>query len=117
MSSDSQGIDGAALLRLSEDGERVETSKGAQVLVRTVKFLWAYCRTAKATQTPVPAETLARFPRLDHYTANQITEAGDLRAGCHYIPFAEIEYIAQKLHLPPFNGAPAEAPAIPAASE
>lgn len=106
-----------AALRLSEDGSRVETSRSAQVLVRTVRFLWAFCATAKATQTPVPADTLARFPRLTHYTCDEIDAQGNVRAGCHFIAFVEIEGIARQLGLPPFNGQPAEAPAIPAASE
>ncbi len=104
----------AAALRLSEDCTRVETSRGAQVLVRTVRFLWAYCSTAKATAKAVPAETLARFPRLDHYSCNEIDAAGNVRAGCHFLPFVEIEGIARALGLPPFNGEPAEVPAIPA---
>ncbi len=105
---------GTAALRLSVERDRVETSQGAQVLVRTVRFLWAFCRNAKATQTPVDRETLARFPRLDNYSANAIDAGGNLTAGCHKIPFAEIEGIARELGLPPFNGEPAEAPTIPA---
>ncbi len=108
---------GTAALRLSVERDRVETSQGAQVLVRTVRFLWAFCRNAKATQTAVDSETLARFPRLDHYSANAIDAGGNLTAGCHRIPFAEVEGIARELGLPPFDGSPAEAPTIPQAEE
>lgn len=100
---DSDGFRGNAILRLSEDGSRVETSQGAQVLVRTVSFLWAFCAKARATQTAVARETLERFPRLDHYKADEIDSKGNLSAGCHKIPFAEIQAIAQALNLPPFN--------------
>ncbi len=111
------GFAGTSALRLSSDRDRVETSQGAQVLARTVKFLWAFCSEAKRTQTPVAAETLARFPRLDYYYAREIDASGNLTAGCHRIPFGEVEYIARELGLPPFNGAPAESPTIPDAQE
>lgn len=94
---------GNALLRLSDDGTRVETSQGAQVLVRTVKFLWAFVAKARATHTALDAETVARFPRLDHYAVNEINQFGDLLAGCHRIPFDEVQAIARALNLPPFS--------------
>lgn len=105
-----------ALLRLTEDQTRVETTQGAQVLVRTVKFLWPFCAKAQATKTAVPAEIISRFPRLDHYQAEAISENGDLKAGCHRIPFGEVQRIAQALSLPPFNAQEAAqcVPAIPA---
>lgn len=108
---------GTSALRLSVDGSRVETSQGAQVLVRTVRFLWAFCRHAKATGAALDSETLARFPRLDNYRADSIDAGGNLSAGCHRIPFAEVENIARALNLPPFDGAPAEAPTIPESAE
>ncbi len=102
-----------AALRLSIHRDRVETSQGAQVLVRTVSFLWAFCRTAKAKGEAVAPDVIARFPRLDNYNASAIDARGNLTAGCHRIPFAEIEYIARELGLPPFDGSPAEVPSIP----
>lgn len=113
LTSEQRAAGFSCVLRLSSDRSRVETSQGAQVLVRTVRFLWAFCSTAKATQTAVASEVLARFPRLDNYTCNEIDSAGNVRAGCHFIPFAEVETIARELGLPPFNGEPAEAPEIP----
>ncbi len=113
----SPGFDGNAALRLSVDGSRVETSQHAQVLTRTVRFLWAFCRHAKAMAEPVAAEVVARFPRLDNYNASSIDAGGNLTAGCHRIPFAEVEGIARELGLPPFDGTPAEAPTIPESAE
>ncbi len=104
----------SAALRLNAERDRVETSQGAQVLVRTVRFLWAFCRSAKAAGVAVDAETVARFPRLDNYAAQSIDAGGNLVAGCHRIPFGEVEGIARELGLPPFDGSPAEAPTIPA---
>jgi hypothetical protein len=102
-----------ALLRLSVDGSRVETSKGAQVLTRTVRFLWAFCMDAKRNALPVAADLIARFPRLDNYNASAIDAGGNLTAGCHRIPFAEVQEIARALKLPPFNGELPQAPTIP----
>lgn len=93
-----------AALRLSKDKTRVETSQGAQVFLRTVRFLWDFCAGARATNRPVPPETLERFPRLDHYTCDGIDAHGNLRVGCHRIAFAELASIALTLNLPPFNG-------------
>lgn len=109
----------AAALRLSADGSRVETSRGAQVLARTVCFLWPFVAKARATASAVAAETVARFPRLDHYNARSIDAHGNLSAGCHFIPFAEIERIARALNLPPFTLAEAEqcTPQIPVDAE
>ncbi len=109
------GFEANAALRLSINRERVETSNHAQVLVRTVRFLWAFCRSAKANGAAVDAGAVARFPRLDNYHVNAIDAGGNLTAGCHRIPFAEVEGIARELGLPPFDGSPAEAPTIPAA--
>lgn len=111
---DSPFFEGNCALRLSLDGERVETNRGAQVLVRTVKFLWAFCRHARSNSESVAPETVARMPRLDHYNVNAIDAGGNLKAGCHSVAFCEIEYIARELGLPPFNGAPCETPSIPA---
>jgi hypothetical protein len=105
---------GTAALRLSEDGSRVETSQGAQVLVRTVKFLWAFCMDAKRNALAVSPDLIARFPRLDNYSVNAIDAGGNLTAGCHHIPFAEVQEIARALKLPPFNGELPQAPSIPA---
>lgn len=104
---------GDSMLRLNADGSRVETNRGAQVLVRTVRFLWAFCRHARANGAAVEGETIERFPRLDHYTVHAIDEKGNLLVGCHRIAFEEVETIARQLDLPPFDGSPAEVPAVP----
>ncbi len=114
---DSPFFQGNCALRLSLDRERVETNKGAQVLVRTVKFLWAFCSTARRLSASVAPATVAQFPRLDHYSVNEIDAGGNVTAGCHSIAFSEVEYIAKELGLPPFNGQPEEAPTIPQAEE
>jgi len=107
------GYLGNAALRLSVDGTRVETSQGAQVLVRTVRFLWEFCAHARATKTAVAEQTVSRFPALDYYKVNSIDAFGNVSAGCHCIPFAEVEGVARALNLPPFNGEPAQSPQIP----
>lgn len=114
---DSPMFEGNCALRLSVDRDRVETNLGAQVLVRTVSFLWAFCRTARASSEAVADDVVTRFPRLDNYNAQFIDAGGNLKAGCHSIAFSEIEYIARELGLPPFNGAPADLPQIPQAQE
>ncbi len=104
---------GNAALRLSQARDRVETSSGAQVLVRTVKFLWPFVAKAKAEGTAVESATIERFPRLDNYAARSIDENGNLIVGCHQIAFEEVELIARALELPPFTAAEALASAWP----
>ena len=110
-----RGTGGNYLLRLSADRSRIETSQGAQVLTRTVAFIWPYCYAARKAGFPVSCAILERFPRLDNYSADAIDAAGNLRAGCHQIPFAEVEYIAKKLGLPAEPLAPVLIVATPSA--
>ena len=85
------------ILRLSADGSRVETSKGAQVLVRSVKFLYALAKGCKDSGKGMDSVDCAMLPPLDHYRVNTITAEGHVTAGCHEINFAEVEYIARQL--------------------
>lgn len=84
-----------AYLRLSADRRRVETSQGAEVPARVCSHMWKLIG-------EVIAEGKAReFPRkaveLGHFSLDSIDEAGNVRAGCHFIPYAELRDIAARL--------------------
>ena len=72
---------------------RVETSQGAQVLLRTVKFLGQLCARVKTSGQAMPASEIAALPVLDNYTISEIDADGNVRVGCHFIAFSEIQSI------------------------
>ena len=81
-------------LRISKDGTRIETSKGAEIPVLCARRLW-----------PVVLDTMSQgksiFPgiKLGVYTLNEISKNGGIRVGCHDIAFSELQGIAQQLQL------------------
>lgn len=86
----------SAILRLSTDRTRIETSQGAKVLVESAKVLWALCKRSHDNQTftSYSKEEI----KIDFYRLNNIHN-GDISIGCHYIEFSEIEYIAKEIGL------------------
>lgn len=82
-------------LRLSIDGTEVETSKGARVPVdharkacRIIKKLVASGKTYKHNGHTI---------HVGHYRIDSIDQQGTVRAGCHVIPYSEIEYISSAI--------------------
>lgn len=88
--------DGAAYLRVTLDGEQVQTSRGAYVpvadairaisFIRAVKYLRKSDWKRDGEQCPV-----GKF-QIDRISAN-----GDIHAGCHFIKWSEIEATATAL--------------------
>ncbi|NCD11019.1 MAG: hypothetical protein EOL93_00580 [Epsilonproteobacteria bacterium] len=75
-------------LRLSDDGENIETSHGAKIPTTVAKGLW------RRLQRNESIDGMS----LGHYTVNSL-ENGVLTVGCHQIPFSELEIIAELLGL------------------
>lgn len=87
-----------AYLRLNEDKTRIETSKGAQVLVSSARILWNTIKRVKESgQEYVPSETVAERIKIDYYTLNKVTADGNIIIGCHNILYSESELIAKEL--------------------
>lgn len=79
-------------LRLSSDGENIETSRGARIPVTVAKGLWRRLQRNESIDGM----------NLGHYTVN--TFLNDiLTVGCHKIPFSELEIIAEILGLEKIN--------------
>lgn len=78
----SYSFDNPVVLRVKDD--RIETSKGAQITVKTALRLWAAINAKWSS--------LGGF-KLDNYEAQEIKD-GVLTVGCHHIPLTEIERIA-----------------------
>lgn len=99
------GRDRAAFLRLSADGRRVETSQGAEVPARVCAALWPMigeCKRGGFART-FPGGSDPGAVRLGHFLLDAIDGDGNIRAGCHFIPFAELADIAARLNFAPHN--------------
>lgn len=85
---------GQAYIRRSADGERLETSQGADVpwreAVRAFRFI-KLCR-----ERGEAFRRNGRTVRVGHFQIDSITAAGDMVAGCHRFAWAEIEKLARE---------------------
>ena len=75
------GFNNPVVLRVKDD--RIETSKGAQITVKTALRLWEV----------IKAKQSVEGFKLDNYEAQEIKD-NVLTVGCHHIPLAELERIA-----------------------
>lgn len=89
------GVDekGGAYLRLSNDGTRVETSQGAHIPVVDARRVIPLIRTVVAEARPIYNSSA----RVGSFTVDSIAANGDIKAGCHFIQFAEIDKIGKLL--------------------
>jgi len=78
-------------IRLRVVGETVETSRGAVVPLAHCRRILALCRAGKEYVHNGHTEHVGQF-RVDH-----IDVEGNVMAGCHFIPRAEIDRIAALL--------------------
>lgn len=90
-----------AFLRLSADGRRVETSRGAEVPAHVCPLVWRLVGEVRASGAP--REFAPGSVRLGHFTLDSIDAEGNVRAGCHFIPFSELADIASRLGYAPHN--------------
>lgn len=84
----------ATLLRVQ--GEEIVTSMGARVPLAAAPMVW------NLVQRAIAAGGFSKGLRtvmLGDYPLDSVDADGTLRAGCHVIPFAELELLARKLGL------------------
>ena len=74
---------------------RVETSKGAQVPISHAKRALKFVREVVARGEMFQAN--GHTFHIGHYAIDKVEADGTLHAGCHVIPYAEIERIAPEL--------------------
>lgn len=89
------GMDGGALLRVSNDGERVETSQGATVPIADAKRAIAFVDRIRKAGAGWKRNG-ERFPVGD-FQLDSVDAVGNVRAGCHSIDWIEIEALANRL--------------------
>lgn len=88
------GPNGTALVRRSPDGERLETSHGADVpwdhAVKAFRFI------ALCVERGEGFKTNGRVVRVGHFRVDEITPEGDMRAGCHTFAWGVMKALAER---------------------
>jgi len=88
------GPDGTALVRRSPDGERLETSHGADVpwdhAVKAFRFIALCVARGEAFHTN------GRVVRVGPFRVDSITPEGDMRAGCHTFKWSVMRELAER---------------------
>lgn len=79
------------LLRISADGETVETSRGAEVSKQAARRAWSLCNAARGQSFDYNG------PQIGAFTLREVRENGDMVIGCHTLKFAELERCAVAL--------------------
>jgi hypothetical protein len=90
-----RGISGV-LLRVS--GDQIESSLGARIPLEHAPRIWKLIQACRST-----GRTYAKNGHTEHagpYAIDSVSAEGELRAGCHTIPYAELELLARTLGLP-----------------
>jgi hypothetical protein len=86
----------ACMLRVS--GDQIESSMGARIPLEHAPRLWRLIQACRGS-----GRAYARNGHTEHagtYAIDAISAEGELRAGCHTIPYAELELLARTLGLP-----------------
>lgn len=79
------------------NGDRVETSKNAHFPVTHAKV--AFYKILDCVRTGTPWKTNGRTINLGNFKIDYIHENGDVKAGCHFVKYSEIERVAKELNL------------------
>lgn len=86
---------GGAYLRVSNDGQVLQSSQGAEVpmshAIRAFKFI-KLCRDGGKAWAKN-----GHSLRVGNFAVDSVSESGDIHAGCHFIEWAEIERIAKQI--------------------
>jgi hypothetical protein len=90
-------MDISPMLRVSADGERVETSWHAEFPTSQAPLVWAVIKRCKRNGKRWVAN--GEQIKLGIYAVNWIDASGNVKAGCHNVAFAECERMALALGL------------------
>ncbi len=86
----------SAMLRVDKINERVQTSLGAEVPLHQAGLAYLLvkrCRDANEGWTPLEGQSV----KLGHFSLDKVDGDGNIKAGCHYIAWTEIERIAMEM--------------------
>lgn len=89
----------ADMLRVSKDGQNVETSRGVSFPISHAKRGLALVRAVRSRAEAW--HTNGHTRHLGHYQIDSIDAQGNVKAGCHLVKWAEIERIASAIDAAP----------------
>jgi len=87
------------MLRVSKDGQAIETSRGVSFPISHAKRGLALVRAVR--ERGESWHTNGHTLRLGHYQIDSILPDGTVKAGCHTVKFSEIEAIAPAIEAAP----------------
>jgi|GEM_PF-5565243 len=79
-------------LRINKDGDRIQTSRDAEIDIKHASILWKMIQKAKRISKDINENIKLGFFELD-----KIYKNGDIKVGCHYIKYEQLENIAKQL--------------------
>ncbi|MCK5307114.1 MAG: hypothetical protein KAJ73_00750 [Zetaproteobacteria bacterium] len=88
---------GYDLLRLNADMERIETTGGAQVPVEHAKKMWPLVK--RCHDRKQAWQSNGSTIKVGYFQVNHIEATGNVRIGCHYIKYPELQSMAVQLGL------------------
>jgi hypothetical protein len=94
-------LPGPLMLRLSTDGQTIETSEGEKVAVADVPIalLWGLACECRQQQRTVIWRIVSERPRTGRWSVQMVHTDGSMQVGCHSLSFAEIARLAVTLGL------------------
>jgi hypothetical protein len=92
---------GPVMLRLSSDGQTIETSEGEKVAISDVPaaLLWGLACECRQQRRPLIWRIVSERPRIGRWSVQRICADGSMQIGCHGVSFAEIARLAVTLNL------------------
>lgn len=94
-------------MRLSRSGDEIETSKGARFPIEHAKKAFSIVRRCKENEntwakTAMTQEQIEKINiRLGHFSIDEIDAQGNVKAGCHFVEWDQIERLATILKIYP----------------
>ena len=85
------------MLRLSKDSTRIQTSHGAEFPLEHGTRAWPIIR--RCRERGEGWQPNGHSVHLGHFQVSRIDDGGNVRAGCHFVEYAEIERLARELGL------------------
>ena len=83
-----------APIYLRVNGERVETSRNAQVTIKNARRLYHIVRNTRGTSETCRQHAIENMSQIDGFRIQQIHQNGDIQIGCHFIQWDEIQNLA-----------------------
>lgn len=87
------------MLKLSDDGERIMTSGGANVPVTCAAKLWRLVEGCKASSQQWTPDPNRNGVRLGQYMLDSVSSDGSVKVGCHGFQYEELRRMAIQLGL------------------